>query len=233
MATLVMEAFRDSKSIEAPPPSTLPNLKPFAALQRYVEHGDLSGQFSERISTQKANHRVIIAEAEEDGSVVGAIEVGILLAPEKLGEYSVAKAWSAQPPEIKTGKQKGTPYIGNLAVSTGFRRKGLASRLVHAAEREAIEWGAETIALHVDARNKAAQHLYRKHGYLCRAREPVWYTDIGRLQRLLLLKKLSKSASSIKIDDYAEAPIVHTRPLGFFEYLRWCMYDLRSTAKKQ
>lgn len=230
MATLVMEAFKDSKALQS---NTTPiTLKPFAALLRYVEHGDLSGQFSERIRKTQANHRVIIAESS-DGRVVGAIEVGILLAPEKLGEYSVARAWSTQPrPKPNNEKQRGTPYIGNLAVRTDFRRKGLASRLVHAAETEAVEWGADTIALHVDARNVAAQNLYRKQGYLCRAREPVWYSEIGRLQRLLLHKKLSNSDNS-SITDYAEAPVVHTRPLGVVEYLRWCLYDLRSTAKKQ
>ena len=58
-------------------------------------------------------------------------------------------------------------YIKNLIVAEGARRRGLASRLMHAAERaaEGSEHAIEWAYLEVDTDNAGAQALYAKLGY--------------------------------------------------------------------
>ncbi len=221
LSALVMEAFREDKNT---------NWTPLRALLRYAERGDLTAQFTARMpSVKRPRHSLLLAEHED--KVVGCVEVGILNRPQSVAQGEIARAWEKSSKGAVEMEPSTVPYIGNLAVSKSTRRKGLGYKLVDAAEKEAISWGAESIALHVDALNIAAQRLYRKRGYLCRTREPSWYPRVGRLQRLFLKKSLVEQEQKSYADSYEFAPIVHTRPLDAIEYLRWCIFDLRQKGK--
>jgi ribosomal protein S18 acetylase RimI-like enzyme len=57
------------------------------------------------------------------------------------------------------------PLMSNLAVSSRYRRRGLAEALVQAVEELCVEWGHDSCFLYVERRNPAAVKLYQKLGY--------------------------------------------------------------------
>jgi len=58
------------------------------------------------------------------------------------------------------------PYLCNLAVRRGFRRRRIARRLLSSCERlVSSEWQQSELYLHVDLLNQAAAALYRSEGY--------------------------------------------------------------------
>lgn len=57
------------------------------------------------------------------------------------------------------------PLMSNLAVSSKFRRRGLAEALVQAVEDVCVDWGYDSCYLYVEQRNPAAVRLYQKLGY--------------------------------------------------------------------
>jgi ribosomal protein S18 acetylase RimI-like enzyme len=58
------------------------------------------------------------------------------------------------------------PLMSNLAVSSSYRRKGIAELLVKEVERVCrYEWGFNDCYLYVEERNTAAVRLYQKLGY--------------------------------------------------------------------
>ena len=56
-------------------------------------------------------------------------------------------------------------YVERLVISPDFRRKGMARRLLVAAEDLARDAGKETIGLHVSGNNLPALRLYEDEGY--------------------------------------------------------------------
>lgn len=57
------------------------------------------------------------------------------------------------------------PLLSSLAVSSKFRKRGLAKKLCRAAEVQCKEWGFDEILLRVERDNGKARNLYRKLGY--------------------------------------------------------------------
>ena len=86
-------------------------------------------------------------------------------------------------------------YIKNLIVAEGARRRGLASRLMHAAERaaEGSEHAIEWAYLEVDTDNAGAQALYAKLGYEAApaahfaggARRRAWWIGLAHALKLI------------------------------------------------
>lgn len=60
---------------------------------------------------------------------------------------------------------RGLLTVNSVAVHPDFRRRGLAARLVGAAERHAAELGRETVVLDVLEHNRGARALYERLGY--------------------------------------------------------------------
>jgi ribosomal-protein-alanine N-acetyltransferase len=74
-------------------------------------------------------------------------------------------------------------HLANLAIAPGYRRRGLASRLVRAVLAEARRRGSRWIQLEVRVTNTAALALYqglgfrsvgRRHQYYADTREDAW-----------------------------------------------------------
>ena len=71
-----------------------------------------------------------------------------------------------------------TAVIHLLAVDHELRGRGYASRLVEFVKNE-LKGKFEVIHLDVLAGNMPADRLYRKAGFTCIGRYPVWYEDLG------------------------------------------------------
>eukprot|EP00890_Picochlorum_soloecismus_P005064 jgi/Picsp_1/5559/NSC_02918-R1_acyl- n-acyltransferases-containing protein len=131
------------------------------------------------------------ATKEEDqgmaakGTVVGAIVVDATMSfiPSRFSWTTLLN--SEIPP------RRVMAYISNLAISPKNRRKGIATRLVAAAEQHAAgHWHCRSIALHVDPSNHPAYKLYKSMGYRKVSQQTAWQTFIeGRSNPLVLMVK--------------------------------------------
>lgn len=77
----------------------------------------------------------------------------------------VTLRWTSRNPLFA---ERGIPLVHQLAVSQSYRRRGIATELMDAAERLALERGRDTIGITVGLSDQygAAQRLYAKRGYL-------------------------------------------------------------------
>lgn len=66
--------------------------------------------------------------------------------------------------------------LGNIAVAEGWRRRGLARRLIEAVERGARARGVTELFLEVRVSNIGAQELYNQHGFRQVGRRPAYYS---------------------------------------------------------
>jgi ribosomal-protein-alanine N-acetyltransferase len=57
-------------------------------------------------------------------------------------------------------------HITNVAVDPGFRRQGIATRVLLALARDAVDRGAPALTLEVRVGNDGAQQLYRRFGFV-------------------------------------------------------------------
>ncbi len=81
-------------------------------------------------------------------------------------------------------------YIERLVVSPGFRRQGMARRLLVAAEDFARDAGKTTVGLHVSGNNLPALRLYENEGYEEVSRQHSYLTGYFlNIRHWLYLKK--------------------------------------------
>ena len=66
---------------------------------------------------------------------------------------------------IEVHKDEDYIYLDDLSVAEGYRKKGIGTKLIHAAEKYAKEIGIAKIVFHVEKTNEAAYRLYSKLGY--------------------------------------------------------------------
>ena len=77
----------------------------------------------------------------------------------------------------------------SIGVAAKFRRRGLARRLVAAAENDAVRLGCKAMRLEVRADSRGTVALYKAAGYRGIGRAPAYYGDVDALR---LEKPLSK-----------------------------------------
>lgn len=68
-------------------------------------------------------------------------------------------------------------HIATVATHPGYRRQGVASRLLVEALKSAYAEGARSALLEVRAGNQAAQEMYRKFGFEVVGRRERYYKD--------------------------------------------------------
>jgi ribosomal protein S18 acetylase RimI-like enzyme len=115
----------------------------------------------------------ITAKGTDKEQIVGTIEIN-LRSP---------KFW------FSPQKKNIYPYISNLAVSTCFRRRGVARQLLAKCDCIALGWGCRGLNLHVLENNQCAQGLYYGSGYEFHRAESTWIGWLFKLPRRLLLEK--------------------------------------------
>ncbi len=83
------------------------------------------------------------------------------------------------------------PYISNLAVHERWRRQGIATKLLTAAEQKVKSWGFSGIYLHVMGNNPGGLGLYKLASYqVCRADLQLGFNPL-LAKRFLLYKTFS------------------------------------------
>jgi len=85
-------------------------------------------------------------------------------------------------------------HIATLATKAGFRRQGVADSLLMHALTCARGEGARKAFLEVRAGNRAAQAMYRKHGFIQDGRRPRYYKDNQEDAILMSLERLPEEA---------------------------------------
>jgi ribosomal-protein-alanine N-acetyltransferase len=70
-------------------------------------------------------------------------------------------------------------HIMNLATHPGYRRRGVALKLLHHAFDQARDMEIDTIVLEVRPSNLVAQSLYRSLGFYLAGRRSGYYRDTG------------------------------------------------------
>jgi len=89
--------------------------------------------------------------------------------------------------------QKRACYISNLAVSSSYRRQGIAKQLLLKCEKVAEEWNCELLHLHVLEDNLPAKQLYLTNGYRSQRVENSLQSWLFKQPRRLLLEKKVKN----------------------------------------
>ncbi len=98
------------------------------------------------------------------------------------------------------------PYISNLAVSSEYRRQGVAQNLLLACEKAARSWNADSLYLNVLKTNTSAQRLYAKASYYSEPQQRHLWPSLGRSNRLLLRKQLTQSPDTPWDNLYQTSP---------------------------
>ncbi|MFB6274920.1 MAG: N-acetyltransferase family protein [Halothece sp.] len=125
-----------------------------------------------RLCSDRAYYACLVATAS-GGKIVGTVELAL------------------SSPEGWVPKQYQSTYISNLAVSHGYRRRGIAQRLLHSCEQLTVQWGFQNIYLHVLDNNQQAKKLYEQSGYrLCREEPNLMAWFFNQPKRLLLGKSV-------------------------------------------
>ncbi len=93
-------------------------------------------------------------------------------------------------------KAASSPYLSNLAVHHVYRRQGIARQLLRKCEQIAIEWGCDTLSLHVLENNHSAKQLYITSGYQLQRIEWGWSSWLFQTPRRLFLQKKSLANNS-------------------------------------
>jgi len=99
--------------------------------------------FEDLLSRAELNHVVLLAETEE-GTYMGHV-------------------WLGETTDAYTGARRG--YIYDIYVSPAYRRKGVATEILHKAEQIARERGQREIGLTVAVHNERAQKFYARAGF--------------------------------------------------------------------
>ena len=108
---------------------------------------------------ESAIGRSLLVCAEEDGRIVGACGLQVLiLTPNGRGESQLRTRRDWQ-------DAKERPILANLVVSSDRRRRGLGRSLMAECEAVACEWGFDEMLLKVEPGNADAVRLYRGCGY--------------------------------------------------------------------
>ena len=98
--------------------------------------------------------------AKQKKPVVLAVEAG----GRYVGRVTLRHDWGDETPIIEKDFP-GLPQINALEIDEDYRRRGLATMLIAAAENEARCQGFSMIGLGVEISNKPAKRLYEKLGY--------------------------------------------------------------------
>lgn len=131
----------------------------------------------QRIQGGQQHYRCLAAIAPDQGNqhqpvVVGTLEIAY------------------RQPGLLNFHQPRAVYISNLAVREGCRRRGIARRLLQAAEALSLDWGFRELSLHVMTNNTHARMLYQTMGYQLHRVEPTIFSLLNLQPSKLLLRKV-------------------------------------------
>jgi ribosomal protein S18 acetylase RimI-like enzyme len=150
-------------------------------LQPFIRWG-ISLDLGNRLADDSPRYACLVAtQIDNPSNAIATVEMGLRQVPR--ATYAIPLLnWQA--PQY--------PYLFNLAVHPGWRRRGVAAQLLTAAEKLALRWGFQQLYLHVLENNLPARQLYQQSGYQFHKVEPgirLWL--INHHRRLLLRKVIN------------------------------------------
>jgi GNAT superfamily N-acetyltransferase len=129
-----------------------------------------SGAVGELLTLQRAAY-VTEAQLYDDVRLPALVQTPDELADELARSSCLAAlAGSRLVGAVRTRERDGVLHVGRLVVAPDLQGRGIGTRLLLAAERSTTLLRA---ALFTGARSTANLRLYRRHGYVETAREPV------------------------------------------------------------
>lgn len=120
-------------------------------------------------------------------------------------ENANARTWVAEVPQSGAARLVGMlvlwffldeAHIATLAVHPGFRRRGIARKILQTALSAAYREGARRSYLEVRAGNQAALQMYQELGFEVVGRRPRYYHDNNEDALLMTLENLHLYLSS-------------------------------------
>jgi ribosomal-protein-alanine N-acetyltransferase len=115
--------------------------------------------------------------SEQDGALAGFVLADIA----KVRRKAPAK-------KLTTPTVEAVGHVITIDVLTRWRRAGVGSALLLAAERRLKESGCRTVLLETGVDNDSAIRFYKKHSYMILRTMPRYY--MGQLDAFLMGKKL-------------------------------------------
>lgn len=129
-----------------------------------------SGAVGELLTLQRAAY-VTEAQLYDDVRLPALVQTPDELADELARSSCLAAlAGSRLVGAVRTRERDGVLHVGRLVVAPDLQGRGIGTRLLLAAERSTT---LPRAALFTGARSTANLRLYRRHGYVETAREPV------------------------------------------------------------
>lgn len=118
----------------------------------------------------------------------------------RLARYLVARQGGAVVGYAGVWLMVDEAHITTFAVHPDWRRQGIGRRLLLAMLRVADELRARRVTLEVRVSNRAAQELYRTHGFEIAGRRERYYTDDGEDAWIMTTPALAGSAMRDLLD---------------------------------
>jgi ribosomal protein S18 acetylase RimI-like enzyme len=166
-------------------------------IARSIKESGYQSQLSQRMEQLVlggAQHAMLVACDGED--VVAFAELGTMPSP-----VPVMQMWEG----VETEMRPETPYLGNLAVSSAYRRKRIGRRMVKLVCKAAEKWSQDALWLAVDVDNFAAIRLYGGLDFdIIKDESEDIYSQRDRPPRVIFRKELRKAklrTSDRKEDD--------------------------------
>ncbi|KAL1514888.1 hypothetical protein AB1Y20_003970 [Prymnesium parvum] len=116
---------------------------------------ELRRELLEHFSSRNREAHALLVASDEQAGVVGVCGIEV--------QQLTPKAMS--PRRGGDSQVRGRPLLTNVAVSRGFRRRGIGRQLCRASEALARSWGFSEILLRVEQDNTKARRLYHSLGY--------------------------------------------------------------------
>ncbi|KAK9806526.1 hypothetical protein WJX73_007064 [Symbiochloris irregularis] len=128
---------------------------------------------------------LVAEDAVRPAGVLGTVEVSLQSEQEELSAL-----------RSKGLEDQGYAYLTSIAVSTPWRRRGIASALLSAAERVAGRWHQNWVLLHAYDSDAASVGVYSRCGYAKLRVDPAWVGMLGGRQRVLMAKNATMAPPS-------------------------------------
>ena len=151
---------------------------PLIGAQMLAMQLSFQSQLASRLATpDPAVEAVLIAVDDAAGGLLGCADIRLSCFEDATGLYRgeaahLARQWPDRFSML--------PYMSNLAVAPGARRRGLARALVQSCEQQVVAWGCDSLTLEVVRTNEPALCLYRQLGYELRPCDEEVHVSVRR-----------------------------------------------------
>lgn len=161
---LIMTAMTDECCLYfAGPEHTLADFK--SMMQQLVEAENTQYSYLNTLVATDGEGEVLGVSVSYDGARLHELRDAFI----KAARQHFGRDFSDMPDETQAGEL----YLDSLAVAPAHRGKGIATALLKATARKAVEEGLPAVGLCVDTGNPKAERLYRRVGFVYKG-DKMW-----------------------------------------------------------